>query len=125
MSKALTKDDIFKATDIDTKEYPVPEWGGHVYIKMLSAKQREDFEDMVARAQESKQRVVHFRAKLCSAMVCDSEGNLLFPTPADVKALSEKNGSVLDRICSVCMEFNGMTEAAAKELEKNSDKTQE
>jgi len=42
--KALTKEQILGASDIEIEKVDVSEWGGFVYVKGMTAKQRDDFE---------------------------------------------------------------------------------
>lgn len=116
MAHQLTRASILEANDRPMKEIAVPEWGGHVYIRMMSAGERDAFEG----AQESNPAPYRdLRARLAVATVCDTDGELLF-TPDDVPALTAKSGRALDRIFAAASKHNGLTKADVDELRKNS-----
>ena len=41
--KKLSKDDIFKADDLPTKDMDIPEWGGMLTIRTLTGAERDLF----------------------------------------------------------------------------------
>ena len=61
----LNRDDILKATDI--KIEPVEAWGGTVYVKGMTGKERDQFEASVIKMKGKSQDInlANVRAKLC------------------------------------------------------------
>ena len=110
----LTKDEILSAEDITTQVVSVPEWGGHVTVKVMSGQERDGIEAANQRG------LVGFRARLAAATICDDAGERLF-TDAEVGALGAKSGRALDRVAEVAMSLNGIGSDDVEELEKNSD----
>lgn len=91
----------------------VPELGGEVYIRMLTAGEREQWESMI----ESK--AGELRARLAQLTLCDQDGKLLF-IESDVKHLNSMPWFAIKRIVEAVNEFNGMTPDAIEAAEKNS-----
>lgn len=113
---SLTKEQIFAAKFQRIKSLHVPEWGGDVWIKAMTAGERDDFEaNHRALKDAGKDPLRHLRARLACATVCDEEGNLLF-AESDIDALSEHPASALDRIADLAMELCGMKTADAEQL---------
>jgi hypothetical protein len=110
----LTLDRILAVEDLKTRDVAIPEWGGSVTIRMMTAGERDAFE--AAQAIEPHKDI---RARLAVATVCDAEGRLLFG-PEHVAALSAKSGRALDRIFAAAARLNGITAADVEELRKNS-----
>ena len=117
---SLTRDAIFAAKFERFKVLRIPEWGGEVWIKAMSAGERDDFEASHRALKDSGHDPLrHLRARLACATVCDEDGNRIFQD-ADVDRLSDHPASALDRIADVAMELCGMkardAEALAAEL---------
>lgn len=108
----LTRDAILQKADNKIEELYIPEWEGSVFIRVMSAGERDKFE---ARCLSTK---VNFRASLAALVVCDEEGQRLFEEK-DIEALSAKSASALDRIFRSAIKLNAMTEQDVEELEKN------
>lgn len=118
--KALSREDILGASDIQIKKVKIPEWGGHVYVKGMTAKERDDFEASIIRMNGKVRKVDmrDLRAKLVSKSICDEDGKLLFDEK-DIKELGEKSASAVQRIFTVAQELSGLTDEDAEELLKN------
>ncbi|WP_447979086.1 hypothetical protein [Candidatus Nitrospira bockiana] len=117
----LSRESIFKSDDMVIERVEVPEWGGAVYVRSVSAKGRDAWEGSRYRLQGDKVVPVYenTRAKLLVMCVCDEQGKLLF-TEADVERLGQKNGAVLDRLFDVAMRLSGMRDKAVEQAAKNS-----
>lgn len=99
----------------------VPEWGGDVKVVGMSGAERDAFEDGRQKKDSSgkpKANLTNIRAALVAASLRDEAGKLLF-TQADVMALGIKSAKALDRVASVAMRLNGMTQEDVEQLEKN------
>lgn len=118
--KALTKEQILGASDIQIKKVEIPEWNGFVFVKGMTAKERDDFEASIIRMNGKVRKVDmrDLRAKLVSKSICDEDGKLLFDEK-DIKELGEKSASAVQRIFTVAQELSGLTDEDAEELLKN------
>jgi hypothetical protein len=118
--KALTKEQILGASDIEIEKVDVSEWGGFVYVKGMTAKQRDDFEASILRQHGKVQRVdmSDLRAKLASKSICNADGELLF-SEKDIKVLSDKSAGALQRVFEVAQRLSGLSDEDAEDLLKN------
>jgi hypothetical protein len=111
---SLSKSAILEAEDLPRREVHVPEWGGSVFIRMMTGSERDAFEE-----RQIKAPYRDLRARLAAAVCCDEAGNLLFGEN-DLPALCKKSGRALDRVFSAASRHNGLTSADIEELKKNS-----
>lgn len=123
----LTKDAILKADDRQVEVVNVPEWGGKVRVRGLTARERDAFEaDITEERQgkdgeaEAKVDTKDIRAKLAQRSMVDADGGLLF-TQAEVTALTQKSAKALNRVFSVAQRLSGLTRKDVEELAGNSD----
>ena len=102
----LTREAILKADDLPTKDVPVPEWGGTVRVRSMTAKDRDAIETTIMMArQEGEQSQVNVRARYAAACIVDDAGRPLFSVN-DVEMLGEKSGAALDRVYSAVVDLN-------------------
>lgn len=124
--EALSLADIMSSDDKKIVKVAVPEWGGFVFVKALSGKERDAFEASMLKGAGKQQRVdaQNVRAKLCSLAICDAKGVRLFATKEAIDALGTKSASALSRVYKIASELSGVTEDDVEELVKNSGKGQ-
>lgn len=117
----LDKESILAAEDLRTEEVQVPEWGGSVYVRTLTGKERDAWEATLLDGTGRNRRVKldNIRASLAAATICDAQGKQLFG-PEDVAALGEKSALALDRVFEVAQRLNGLTGEDVEELVGNS-----
>lgn len=84
----------------------VPEWGGTVWLRVLSAK------DQLALTEGIEQRDVPFRVLI--GCVCDEDGNAIFEQ-GDEDALMEQPFPVIMRVFAEAAKLNGLS---SRELEE-------
>lgn len=111
---ALNKEMILKAEDRKTKEVDVPEWGGTVFVRMMSGNERDSFDQQV----EGKYSASGVRAKLLVRCLVDETGNRLF-TDDEFDSLGEKSAKVISRLSDEALELNRVTKGDVDELAKN------
>lgn len=111
---ALSREAILSASDLSSVEVSCPEWGGSVFVKMMTGSDRDRWES------------THFanptkdvRARLAVFTVCDEAGNPLF-TETDLEALGRKSVAPLQRIFNAALKLNRISKSDVDELEKNS-----
>lgn len=112
---ALTADDILAADDLGLRKVHVKEWGGDVYIRVMSVGERDEYERMWIGKKETG--VENFRTQYLARVLCDEKGKLLF-TRDQVAALANKSGAVMGRLFDEAMRHNRMTEEDVQELGK-------
>jgi hypothetical protein len=110
----LTKEAIMSASDLSSRVVSVPEWGGDVRVRMLSAEEIEKFYTERHRNKTvGGMDVGMVRAGLVSMALVDDNGNRLF-TDEEACNLNTKNNHVIQRLFDVVAEMNGMTEESKK-----------
>ena len=112
----LTKEQILNADDRASIETNVPEWGGSVYVRVMSGTERESFEREWTSTEEKL--LPQYKVKLLRRCLCDDKGETLF-TNEDLAALGEKNALVLDRLFTECMKLNGFAKDSVEEAAKH------
>lgn len=127
MSKVLNKQDILQARDVIKEMLEVPEWGGAIYVRSISAAERGLIEEGAAKFKESKGKndtfARTFTVKMVSMAVCDENGQRLFEDK-DIALLQQKNAAVISRIAEVAQRLSGFSKQDLEELEKNSPEAQ-
>lgn len=117
---SLTREQILAAVDQKIEAVDVPEWNGTVYVRNLTGKARDKFDATRYKLHGKQVEIIHdnTRAALLAASICDKAGKLLF-TEADIEALGEKNGAVLDRLFDVAQRLSGMRKEDIDARSKN------
>lgn len=121
MEKALTKEEILAADDIRTEQVSVPEWGGHVFVRVMGGGERDAFEAAFANARTPTRKIglSDIRARLAALTICSDDGAPLF-TDADIAALTKKSAAALERVFIAAQRLNGLTDDDVKDLAGNS-----
>jgi len=119
--KYLSKSAILNAQDIVFEDVPVPEWGGVVRVKALTAAEKDAFETslislrQVGNQMQQKTNLVNVRAKLAAKSIVDEEGARIFDD-SEVMDLGRKSAAALDRVVDVAKKLSRVSEADLKEL---------
>lgn len=105
--KVLTKEDIF-SVPLQIQEVDVPEWGGIVYVKEMTALQIEQNAQAVIKnnGDTDYNKAVKLPVIHCIRQVVDADGNRLF-SEADTKKLSGKQGGAIRRVAKAVQELSG------------------
>lgn len=114
----LTKEQIFAADDMGMLKLSVPEWGGDVYIRVMTVGERDAYENEWQRKRETG--VDDFRTKFLVRCLVDDKGNRLFDN-GDVARLAQKSARVMNRVWLAAMEHNNLSDQSIEELAKNSE----
>lgn len=113
VTMSLTRDSILTARDGKTVEVDVPEWGGSLFVRILSGSQRDQLDGYIC-AKKGTEDYAGVRALLVQLAACDGSGALLF-TPADIPAISERNSIALQRVFDAAARLNGLNAGAVEE----------
>jgi len=123
---ALSRDAILAAEDLPKELVDVPEWGGSVWVRCLTALERDEWESSIMVMDGkggTKADLRNIRAKLVVRTVVDDAGERLF-SEADVLVLGGKSAAALDRLYSVAAKLSKITKEDEKELLGNSESDQ-
>jgi hypothetical protein len=116
--KTLTADDILAANDLKVEAVDVPEWGGRVFVRTMSAGKRDEY-DASIRPDDEKLDLVNFRARLVAYTCCDAEGKLLFNV-AQIVQLAQKSSLALIRVFRAAQKINKLGSDAVADEKKDS-----
>lgn len=108
----LTRESFLAVPAPKVHRIEIPELGGHVWLKPMSAGERDRFE-----IEHEASKKLNFRARLAAASLSDEDGNLLFG-PEDIPALSALPATAFDPILETAVKINGLTKEDIEELEK-------
>jgi hypothetical protein len=123
---ALSKDQIFGASDRKVEVVPVPEWGGDVILKTISGTDRDAFEDSLSTVDEDgnyQPNILNADARLLVKCIVDEDGNRVF-SDGDADSLGSKSAPVLARLARKARELNSIgldVKAAVDEAGKDSE----
>jgi len=120
MEKQLSINDILNTNDIKTKKIDIPEWGGFVEIRSMTGESRDAYEESVFRKMDNgeyERDLSNARAKLIAACVYGPDGQRMFKSDNQVKALGSKSAIVLDRLFAECQNLNSISQQDMDELE--------
>lgn len=117
MSALLSKNQILSLDDLEKEKVETPEWGGHVFIRQMTAMERDNYE--AGLTDQSKDNMMsNFRAKLVVRCCVDEKGERLF-SDEDAPALGKKCSSVLVRLFNTAERLNALGEDQSEELKGN------
>jgi hypothetical protein len=116
----LSKLDILNAKDAKLQSVEVPDWGGTLYLRVMSASERDAYEDEMYRIKGKDVEVnrLNARARLLVRCLCDEQGTRLF-SDDDAKALGAKSAKVMGKLFDRASKLNGLSASDVEELEKN------
>ena len=120
--KILTKQAILEADDRNRELVEVSEWGGSVYIRSMTAAERDLEERRIYDAQQGKkgsEGMANFRARFLARTIVDEDGTPLF-TMKEVDQLASKSFAVINRLFDVSQRVNGITAEETAAIEGNS-----
>lgn len=119
METLLDINSIDSVNDIDIVKENIPEWGGYVFIKQISLKDRLSLEskylDSSGKFDISNK---DFIVDLVSYCLCDSDGKRIFVNDKDLEILRSKNAKIVMNLFIKCNEHNYGTKEAIESLEK-------
>ena len=119
MAKYLTRTAILAIQDYETAEVEMPEWGGTVLVRGLTAAEVDKLGFSLATPDGDLDATLAtgFRIKAVSWAIIDEEGNRLF-TESDIEELGKKSHKAIDRLTDVIMELSEIG-ADEEEIAKN------
>lgn len=109
----ISLDDLMRAPDHKTIEVEVPEWGGFVRLRTLSAAEREVWE----LGGQKDLEVNQFYAKFVALCMVDEAGKRIVPDD-QIEFFSRKAAGPMKRVFDAAQELNGLG-PAARDAAKN------
>src|SRR5262245_42675456 len=110
----LSKEQILKSDDLKHEDVEVPEWGGKVRVRELTACDRERFERGVSAAGNNpvgiSKQLGDLRASLVASCLRDPNTNERLFGDSDVAKLNEKSSLVISRLFTICTRLSGISQ---------------
>ena len=121
---SLSKKDIL-ATTLPSETVDVPEWGGKIILRGITATERDDYEQaMVDMSPNGAKRKLHnVRASLVVRCIVDEQGEREF-ADSDAEVLGAKDAAIIDRLWDVCRRLCGMSTEDEVKLAQGFDRAQ-
>lgn len=111
----LSREQILNAKDIKEKEIKVPEWGGEVLIKTLSAKERSLMMSEIfdLRTGAPKNPETYYQIAIYYGCVDPKFER------TDIEVLGNKSGVALERVGQAILRLAGLDPSTIDEISKN------
>jgi hypothetical protein len=124
MSKYLTRDRILAVQDFATEVVDVPEWGGQVLVRELSASEVEKigFDMATPDGGIDARKARGIMAQVVAWATID-EGNEPIFTKNDLRELGKKSYPAIQRIASTIMRLSGLSAEEKEEAEAEGAET--
>jgi len=124
MSEFLTATQILDQPTLVIEELEVPEWNGKIRVKMLSAKERDDFEASTVEFKNGQQKpnIANLRARLLQLAVVDENGRRVF-TKNDVKVIGDLPAAGVQRVFNKIQEMSAISDSDLDDLAEDFDET--
>lgn len=115
--KVLDRNAIFSVHDIKTEKVFIPEWKGSVFVRGLTAYERDDFESSLLDQSKKRTRISmrNARARLVVMAAVNEDGSQMF-SEDDIPMLSLKSAIAVDRIYEVASAMAGLGDEDLEEL---------
>lgn len=114
----LDRKSILAANDVKLEKTPVPEWGGDVYLRVISGADRDRFEESYA-----DQKMKAFRIRFLLLTLCDDSGERLFKDD-EAELLGKKSSVVINRLFEAGWKLNAFSQEAVDALGEGSPSVQ-
>lgn len=116
---ALTRETILAFDDLPREVVEV--WGDRVWVRCMTAAERDDFESeiLVTKGKNTEVNRRNLRAQLVVRTTVDEEGNRFFAND-DLDVVGAKSAAEIDKIFAVAMRLSGLSQADVEELAGNS-----
>lgn len=111
--KMLSATEILEVQDLVVVEVDIPEWGGTVRLRPMSAEEAISYNDTVTKGDKR-----HGAVKLAALCLVKEDGTAMF-TEEQAGLLQKKSLAGLMRIQRVALKINGLTEEAVKDVKND------
>lgn len=112
-AKLLASSSAFKLGELD-----LPEFGGKVFLRVLSSRERDALEAEFTDAKNSLTKLDNIRAKLVVRALADDQGKRLF-SDAEVDQVGDMPAPLVSKIFDAAARHNGMTADSVETARKN------
>lgn len=113
----LTRADILKCADLPRVRLEIPEWGGDVFVRSMTALEKDRYDAEVIAARNDADRLSGWRVRTALRCTVDDTGTRLF-SDEDIESLGGKSSAPIMRIFDKVQELSKVSEDSAS-AEKN------
>jgi hypothetical protein len=108
----LSRNDVLQSEDFETTEVEVPEWGGTLLVRELSAAEIEriGFGGMDSKGNRDVRAAEGLRMRIITWAAIAEDGSQLF-NKGDVEKLATKSGKVVARVFNAIQALSGIAPA--------------
>lgn len=104
------RESILNCDDLPKEKVTVPEWKQTVYVRSMTAKERDEYEmDLIANRDSGESQLLMARSKLVALCTVDEKGKRIFNWE-DVEALAQKSSKAIGRISEAAQILNALSE---------------
>jgi len=114
---SLTREQILAARKTPREKVAMPEWGGDVWVQVMSGEVRDEYE-MEMYKERNNGAMKNMRARLLVRCLVDESGAPLFK-PEDIAELGKESSVLLDRLAQVAQRLNFLTDNAMEKAKGN------
>lgn len=105
----------------------VPEWGGRVYVRLMTSEERDQFErenlNLKSLHEQDEPRVAvmkNLRARLVAKVLCNAKGERLYPDFVEgARRIGARRAAVVNRLFEVASRLNVLTETDVEAVAGN------
>lgn len=110
----ISKETLLSSCKRKIEKVNVPLDGGHVFVRSMTAKERDDYElASLETGNNNSSRVM-----MLLHTVCDKDGELIF-SEDDIALIGEMDGAIVQPIYNKAVDLAYITKEDIEELEKN------
>ena len=96
----------------------IPEWHGNIWVRGMTALERDSYEESLIDPRTNKQNLQNARAKILVKAVISEDGQRLF-AEGQLGELGKKSAKPVDRIWDKVRHLSGMTAKSQEEIEED------
>ncbi len=108
-TRELSAENVFSADDMKIEPVDVPEWGGRIYVRRLTGRERDEFEQLMNDRRAGKiLKVRGVISRIVALASCRADGSQLFTSKDAESRLDEKACAPLMRVFDAALKISGM-----------------
>jgi len=120
----LSKEQILShAGEVDTRDVPIPKWGGSVKVRAVTIREWEIHQSRMARIGDDESKQGKANAMLLARCIVDDSKRRVFED-ADVNQIAELGAGDVVKLTNAVIELSGLTDDAEDEVRGESDAAQ-
>ncbi len=108
-TRELSAENILSADDMKVAPVDVPEWGGKIYVRRLTGRERDEFEQLMNDRKAAKSlKVRGVISRIVALAASKADGSKLFTSNDAESRLDDKACAPLMRVFDAALKISGM-----------------